>query len=76
MAEFTKEVNVERGSGAYRDFIKDLRVELGRPFHIIFPYFPLSRIHLLDSSTSYCKSTIIGSGCGFDGTTSTCRPAK
>lgn len=32
MAEFTKEFNVEMGSRAYRDLIKDLRVRLGNTF--------------------------------------------
>ncbi|GMQ09757.1 hypothetical protein CsSME_00053021 [Camellia sinensis var. sinensis] len=32
MTEFTKEFNVERGSEAYRNFIKDLHVELGETF--------------------------------------------
>ncbi|GMQ09848.1 hypothetical protein CsSME_00053088 [Camellia sinensis var. sinensis] len=32
MAECTKEFNVERGSGAYRDFIKDLCVKLAETF--------------------------------------------
>ncbi|GMP57281.1 hypothetical protein CsSME_00021431 [Camellia sinensis var. sinensis] len=40
MTEFTKEFNVERGNGAYRDFIKDLRVELGETFSHNIPVLP------------------------------------
>ncbi|GMQ09768.1 hypothetical protein CsSME_00053030 [Camellia sinensis var. sinensis] len=40
MAEFTNEFNVERGSGAYRDFIEDLRVELGETFSHNIPVLP------------------------------------
>ncbi|GMQ01680.1 hypothetical protein CsSME_00048236 [Camellia sinensis var. sinensis] len=40
MAKFTKEFNVKRGNGAYRDFIKDLRVELGETFSHNIPVLP------------------------------------
>ncbi|GMQ09769.1 hypothetical protein CsSME_00053031 [Camellia sinensis var. sinensis] len=43
MAEFTKEFNIERDSGAYRDFIDDLLVELGETFSHNIPPFPVQQ---------------------------------
>ncbi|XP_028117737.1 ribosome-inactivating protein charybdin-like [Camellia sinensis] len=40
MAEFTKVFNVEKGSGAYRNFIEDLHVELGETFSHNIPVLP------------------------------------
>ncbi|GMQ09781.1 hypothetical protein CsSME_00053041 [Camellia sinensis var. sinensis] len=43
MAEFTKEFNIERDSGAYRDFIDDLRIELGETFSHNIPLLPVQQ---------------------------------
>ncbi|GMQ09778.1 hypothetical protein CsSME_00053038 [Camellia sinensis var. sinensis] len=43
MAKFTKKFNVERGSGAYMDFIEDLRIELGETFSHNIPVLPVQQ---------------------------------
>ncbi|GMQ09753.1 hypothetical protein CsSME_00053017 [Camellia sinensis var. sinensis] len=51
MTEFTKEFNVERGSGAYTNFIEDLHVELGETFSHNIPILPAQQ----NSLTRWCN---------------------